>query len=185
MDNSTSQDLELLLAVADGNKKSSEISRIISRSTAQTARKLEKLVNSDVIVKRGKVYDFCDPLLKWWVRSVHRRRQETFEPVVEEKGELELCRQIEELMSLYVAQEKAGVEERLRNLFKLFRNEVVEIAGKTLRLPKFSNISARTVHGQELPVVASIGKIYWVADFSKGAVSENGVRTSLEKLSGS
>lgn len=184
MDNSTSQDLELLLAIADGNKKSSEISRIISRSTAQTARKLEKLVNSDVIVKRGKVYDFCDPLLKWWVRSVHRRRQETFEPVVEEKGELELRRQIEELMSLYVAQEKAGVEERLRNLFKLFRNEVVEIAGKTLRLPKFSNVSARTVHGQELPVVASIGKIYWVADFSKGVVSENGVRAFLEKLSG-
>jgi len=184
MDNSTSQDLELLLAIADGNKKSSEISRIISRSTAQTARKLEKLVNSDVIVKRGKVYDFCDPLLKWWVRSVHRRRQETFEPVVEEKGELELHRQIEELMSLYVAQEKAGVEEQLRNLFKLFRNEVVEIAGKTLRLPKFNNVSARTVHGQELPVVASIGKIYWVADFSKGVVSENGVRAFLEKLSG-
>lgn len=184
MDNSTSQDLELLLAIADGNKKSSEISRVISRSTAQTARKLEKLVNSDVIVKRGKVYDFCDPLLKWWVRSVHRRRQETFEPVVEEKGEIELRRQIEELMSLYVAQEKAGVEERLRNLFKLFRNEVVEIAGKTLRLPKFSNISTRTVHSQELPVCASIGKIYWVADFSKGVVSENGVRAFLEKLSG-
>ena len=53
-----------------------------------------------------------------------------------------------------------------------------------MKYTKFSNISARTVHGQELPVVASIGKIYWVADFSKGVVSENGVRAFLEKLSG-
>ncbi len=182
-DNRSSQDLEILLAIADGNKKSSEISRIISRSTAQTARKLEKLMNSDVIQKRGKVYHFCDPLLKWWIKSVHRKRHETFEPVAEGRGELELRRELEELMSLYATQEKAGVDERLRNLFKLFRNEVVEIAGKTLKLPKFNNISARTVHGQELPVVASVGKTCWVADFSKAVVSENGVRAFLGKLS--
>jgi AAA+ ATPase superfamily predicted ATPase len=183
MDNRTPQDLEMLLAIADGNKKSSEISRIISKSTAQTTRKLEKLMNADIILKRGKVYDFCDPLLKWWIKSVYRSRQESFEPVMEGKGKLELCRQVEDLMSLYITQEKAGVGERLRNLFKLFRNEVVEIAGKTLKLPKFSNISTRTAHGQELPVVGSIGKTYWVADFSKAVVSESAVRAFLAKLS--
>ncbi len=184
MDNRIPQDLEILLAIADGNKKPSEVSRIISKSTAQTTRKLEKLMNADIIVKRGKVYDFCDPLLKWWIKSVYRSRQESFEPVVEGKGELELRRQVENLMSLHITQEKAGVDERLRNLFRLFRNEVVEIAGKTLKLPKFSNISTRTVHGQELPVVGSAGKTYWIADFSKAVVSESGVRTFLTKLSG-
>ena len=184
MDGRKSQDIEILTAITNGNKKSSAISRVISKSTAQTVRKLEKLVDADIILKCGKVYDFCDPLLKWWMKLVHQSRQESFEPIVEGKGELELCKHVEELMSFHIMQEKTDVGERLRNLFGLFRNEVVEIAGKTLRLPKFGSVSARTVRSQEIPVVGCVGKIYWIADFSKIVVSDNGVRSFLAKLSG-
>lgn len=178
------QDLEILFAIADGNKKSSMIARNISRSSAQTTRRLERLVNSDIILKSGRVYDFCDPLLKWWIKSVYRMRRETFEPVVEGKVEPELQRELEELMSLYMAQEKIGIAERLRSLFGLFRNEVVEIAGKTLKLPKFSSVSTKKVRGKELPVIATSGNGYWIADFAEERVSEDGIGEFLGKLSG-
>ena len=178
------QDLEILFAIADGNKKSSRIAKNISRSSAQTTRRLERLVNSDIILKSGRVYDFCDPLLKWWIKSVYRMRRETFEPVVEGKVEPELQRELEELMSLYMAQEKIGIAERLRSLFGLFRNEVVEIAGKTLKLPKFSSVSTKKVRGKELPVIATSGNGYWIADFAEERVSEDGIGEFLGKLSG-
>jgi len=184
LNNHVSQGLEILLAIANGNKKSSQIARIISRSTAQTVRKLEKLVSSGVIMKRGRVYDFCDPLLKWWIKSVYCRRKEAFEPVVEGDGEFDLQGQIEELIALHIVQEKIGPGERLRRLFSLFRNEVVEIEGKMLKLPKFNNICSRVVRGQDLPVVACVGKTYWVGDFSKTVVSDRQVRAFLDKLSG-
>lgn len=176
--------LEVLLAIAGGEKKSSRIARIISKSTAQTTRRLERLVNSDIILKSGKVYDFRDPLLKWWIKSVYDARDKTVEPIVEGKGELELQRQVEELMSSYRRSANIGTGERLRNLFALFGNDVVNVAGKTLKLPKFNEISARTVRGQELPVVGSTRNGYWVGDFVEKVLSENEVKAFMEKLSG-
>jgi DNA-binding Lrp family transcriptional regulator len=180
----SSQDLEMLLAIAGGNKKSSQIARAISRSPAQTTRRLERLVNTDIIFRSGKVYDFSDALLKWWLRSVYDARENAVEPVVEGKGEVALQAKLEEMMSSYTRSARTGMGERLRSLFDLFKNDVVNVAGKTVKLPRFREISPRMVRGQELPVVCSTRSGYWIADFVEKVLSENEVRAFLNKLSG-
>jgi DNA-binding Lrp family transcriptional regulator/GTPase SAR1 family protein len=180
----SSQDLEMLLAIANGNKKSSQIARAISRSPAQTTRRLKRLVNTDIIFRSGKVYDFSDPLMKWWLRSVYDVRENAVEPVIEGKGEAALQAKLEEMMSSYRKSARTGMGERLRNLFGLFKNDVVNVAGKTMKLPRFREISLKTVRGQELPVVCSTRSGYWIVDFVEKVLSENEVRAFLSKLSG-
>jgi DNA-binding Lrp family transcriptional regulator len=178
------QDLEMLLAIAGGNKKSSQIARVISRSPAQTTRRLERLVNTDIIFRSGKVYDFSDPLLKWWLRSVYDARENAVGPVIEGKGEVALQVKLEEMMSSYRRSARTGMGERLRSLFGLFKNDIVNVAGKMVKLPKFREISLRSVRGQELPVVCSTRSGYWIADFVEKVLSENEVKAFQDKLSG-
>ena len=64
--------------------------------------------------------------------------------------------------------ERKGVMERMRALFRLFANDIFEIGGKSLRLPRFNAVEAGRVDGEEFPVVARAGKKAWVADVETG-----------------
>ncbi len=181
---SSSRDLEILLAVANGNRKSSQIARSVSTSTAQARKSLDRLANSDIIFRCGKVYDFCDPLLKSWIGSVFHKREESFEPITEGMIEADLQRKMEDLISSYNKTADISIGERICNLFSLFRNDVVYFAGKRLKLPKFSKIIYEAAKGHELLVMGFTRNGYWVADFVEKILSDTDIRKFTKKLSG-
>ncbi len=181
---SSSRDSEILLAVANGNRKPSQIARAISTSTAQARKSLDRLENSDIMFRCGKVYNFCDPLLKFWIESVFCEREKRFEPIAEGMIETDLQCKMEDMILLYKKTASISISERIYNLFALFRNDVVYFAGKRLKLPKFSRIIYKAVKGHELLVMGFTRNGYWVADFAEKILSDSDVKKFIQKFSG-
>ncbi len=175
--------LAALFALADGNRRSSQVAKVIDGPTSQTTKRLERLVDIDLIVKRGKLFAFSDPMVKFWLRYVYRPRRSSFDPGMEmaRKG---LRSQLDELISSFKMEEERGHQTRIRALFSSFRNEVVVIGGRRARLPKFDWVEERAINGIRLPVVACSGKRYWVAEVSERSLTDMEARSLLDKLRG-
>ena len=181
---SSSRDLEILLAMANGSRKSSQIARAVSTNAAQVRKSLDRLENSDIMFRCGMVYNFCDPLLKFWIESVFCEREKSFEPITEGMIETDLQRKMEDMILLYKKTAGISIAERIYNLFALFRNDVVYFAGKRLKLPKFSNIIYKAVKGHELLVMGFTRNGYWAADFVEKILSDSDVKKFTQKFSG-
>ncbi len=178
------KDLEILLAIAGGSKKSPQIAKSISKSASQTTRKLEKFVNADILVKLGQVYDYSDTLLKLWMRLVHGAQCYSFKPMIEDKEKKEIRKKIIDIMDLFVSSSCMELSERLRGLFKLFENDFIEFAGRALRFPKFQTVSEKTAGESQIPVFASAGKTkFWAVDYARETVTESQIMQFLGKLS--
>jgi uncharacterized protein len=185
LDFRSAQDFEILLAVSEGCKKSSLIAKTVSKSSSQTTRKLEKFINADILIRHGQIYDYPESLLKLWVNSVYKKRCSSFMPVQDEKSKKETEGKVRDLFYSFMFFHGMDVGERIRRLFMLFGNEAVELAGRSLKLPKFANVSQKRMAGSCIPVFAEAGKKnFWVLDYAEGPVTEAGIYKFLGKIEG-
>ncbi len=175
-------DLEIVLSLAGGSMKSSEVARSMNRTPGQTTRRLDRLAHTDLVTRRAKLYGVSDPLQKLWLHGVYRVRESCYGPSMEESREA-FRNVLKEMLDAFSGDEARGVPERIRELFRQFGNEVFEIGGKSLRLPRFDLVEAGRVNGAELPVVARAGKKrLWVADVQTGLVSEKEMQPIAERM---
>lgn len=185
LDFRSAQDFEILLAVADGSKKSLRIAKAISKSSSQTTRKLEKFISADILLKHGQVYDYSDPLLKLWMRSVYKQRCFSFKPVQDASAREQTKNHVRDMYSSFLFFHGMDTGERLRRLFALFENDVIEIAGRSAKLPKFTSVGRKTKSGAQIPVLASAGRgASWALDYAEGPAAEVDITGFLEKLRG-
>ena len=175
-------DLEIVLALAGGSMKSSEVARLMSRTPGQTTRRLDRLAHTDLVTRRAKLYGVSDPLQKLWLHGVYRMRESSYGPSMKESRERSRAL-LKEMLDAFTKEEARGVPERIRELFRQFGNEVFEIGGKSFRLMRFDSVEAGRVNGQELPIVARAGKRrLWVADVQAGLVSEKEIQPIAERM---
>ncbi len=178
-------DFELLLAVANGFKKSSQIAKAISKSASQTSRKLEKFICADIMTRFGQVYDYSDPLLKLWMSSVYKKLCFSFKPVQDKSAREETKSLVQGMYSSFLLYHRMDTGERLRKLFELFDNDCVELAGRSVKLPKFRSVLNMTKPGFEIPVFASAGnRAVWALGYADEKAAEGEINGFLAKLPG-
>ncbi len=181
----SAQDFELLLAVANGFKKSSQIAKAVSKSASQTTRKLEKFICADIMKRFGQVYDYSDPLLKLWMSFVYKKLCFSFKPVQDESAREETKGFLQGMYSSFLLYHSMDTGGRLRKLFELFDNDSVELAGRSVKLPKFRSVLNMTKPGFEIPVFASSGnRAVWALGYAGEKASEGEINGFLSKLPG-
>lgn len=156
-----------VLAGEEGGMTLTGLARRIKRGTAQARSQLSRLMEVDLIVQKGAIYDFRDPVMKLWAAYYYQGlelpavpRQKILDQLVSEasqryqriSSELGLAResQIRELMAAFHGQKVPG------NLFG---------APKAVQLPTFRKVEALQVPnaGPEIDAVAQ-GDQLWVAE---------------------
>lgn len=183
LDFRSAQDFEILLAVADGSKKSPQIAKTVSKSSSQTTRKLEKFICADILLKHGQVYDYSDPLMKLWMRSVYKQRCFSFKPVQDAAARERTRNHVRDMYSSFLFFHGMDTGERLRRLFALFENDVIDLAGRSMKFPKFTSVGMKTKSGAQIPVLGSVGRrSSWALDYAEGPASESDITGFLEKL---
>lgn len=156
-----------ILAAEEGGLTLTALARRLRRSTGQTRTLLRRLMEVDLIVQQGDLYDFQDPIMKLWAAYYYQGlelpavpRQQVLEQLVAEvsqryqriSGELGLAResQVRELMAAFQGQQVPG-----------------ELFGQTgaFRLPTFQRVAPHQApDGQvELDAIAT-GDATWVVE---------------------
>ncbi len=168
----------ILLSLAKGIKKPSQISKHINRKTAEVNRHINKLIQWDVTTKNGVFNCINDPLLAHWLKLVLSPRQNSFN-MDRANAASNFEDEIEKLMLEFSLESKKKITDRLKELFEKFENDIVELDNKRFMLTHFDEIVIKEHNGLSQVFARRLKKI-WFCAIEEGFIDEAKIGTYLE-----
>ena len=171
----------ILSALSRGANRISEIASFIGKkSKSGIAEKLKKLIELDVVFRTGSFYFIPDKVFKFWLGFVyHTKKVSLVEDVVNKTRDFKQL--IEGDIDSFITENSKGSSERLRELFMNFSGELIEIAKKQRRLPKFSNVEIRKFGSRENMLAYQTEDKIWVCEIWREKGTEVDVSEFIER----
>jgi len=174
--------LGILLEIASGTCRLKDIAHHIRRSSRDTSRQLNDLVQAEIVMKNGVFYYFPNKVLRLWLKDVYRHREMSLLMDVGSKARLFL-QECEEGLDQFITQSQRHVRDRIVGLLKCFSNDMVELDDKNKKLPSFDEVIVSS--GESLgDLTAIIGRTKtseWFCDVQLQRVTEESVKRFLEE----
>lgn len=127
----------ILVEIAKGNNKLKEISAALNRSQRDASNQITELMAHELVIKNGVFYRFHDKIFKFWLREVYQAKELA---LFGEGKDRDFWSRVDETIREYEEMLKLGTEQRVLELFKEFRNELVEFGEKGRQLPHFTQV---------------------------------------------
>ena len=157
------------------------IAAFTGRKAEETKKILQRLVQEELVCKRGAFYLIEDPLLRFWLAEVCQKRNQVYLPGAEGLRE-SLAQALKRDFDSTESEEKRDITARVESLFKEFRNDVLELGEKKIKCPQFSEIAFRPTNGRVFPVFAKSPNARWLCQIADQTVHEEDVSAFLEDL---
>lgn len=171
----------VLIAIANGHRKQSAISRNARCKPAETAKALTYLLEAGLLSKSGVFYRIDDSMLEFWLKFVYQRRKGlliggTFDSrILFKSGVKKYIADFEEDLSENSA-------SRIARLFNLFSNELVEIESRHIRLPHFTKVEVKNFIDGKKFISASFNRNFWVVVPYESCVTENDIVDYIKNI---
>jgi AAA+ ATPase superfamily predicted ATPase len=173
--------LKALLAVSLGYKKIQPISRYLRRTSEEVKKMMARLVEEELVEKKGSFFTISLPLLSFWMRYVYYRRE--FDFVGRFDLSLEAFRsEVNALVSRRIEEEKKEITKRVEELFRQFQNDLVEVQSKQIRCPHFGEVLFKPSNGRVFPVEARNPGARWLCQVAYKKVTEDDVRLFIQDI---
>ena len=170
---------QILLAIANGTKKTSQIGKLLNKKSPELNKYLTALTQKDIISKRGVFNEINDPLFIYWLRFIFAKQENWFHSDQDE-SELKFEAEIRNLIKIFSEESGKKVQQRLKELFELFENDIVELDRKRFMLTHFDQIDIHDNNGACL-VDARRLKKSWICCIEQNFVDEAKIGYFLEK----
>ncbi len=168
----------ILLSLASGIKKPTQIGKYINRKTTEINRHINKLFQWDVTTKRGVFNSINDPLFSHWLKLVLCPQQNSFNMDLNIASN-EFTQAIEQLMLEFNLESKKKISIRLKELFEKFENDIVELDKKRFMLTHFDEIVIKESNGLSQVFAKRLKKI-WFCAIEEGFIDEAKIGIYLE-----
>jgi len=172
--------ISILLALARGNHKLSEIARVMQKKPADISKQIAKLIEADIVKRYGVFYKLNDPLLDFWLKFVYEKRQMSFDSEIFSKSEA-FKKDVKEMIQNFINESRRDLSERIKELFTLFKNEIIEMKQHKCKFPLFSEVGSKKISDGNLPIVARQGNKYWIGQIENKQVEENKVIEFIQR----
>ncbi|MFH2139122.1 MAG: ATP-binding protein [Candidatus Omnitrophota bacterium] len=129
----------ILLAIAKGHKKPSQMGSYLNRKTPDINRYLNKLLQMDIISKKGIFNHINDTLFENWLKFVLQRKQNSFDidmQLATQKFKDDIKQNVDNFMN----ESRKDITLRLKEAFECFENDIVELDKKRFMLTRFDEI---------------------------------------------
>lgn len=128
----------VLLAISNGAKKLQAISAYCRLKSAELTPLLEKLIDSGWVSRQGTFYLIRDKVFELWLRNVYQIKEYLLDPGYEPKV-TRFNSEIRSFIETFVDSSKRDINDYMGGLFTSFNGELIELGGKSFRLPHFKN----------------------------------------------
>ncbi|MDD5745949.1 MAG: ATP-binding protein [Candidatus Omnitrophica bacterium] len=169
----------ILLAVANGFKKPAQISACINKKAPEINRHLTRLIQADVITKRGVFHDINDPLFVHWLKFVFCRQQNSFNMDIYQSAQ-KFTEQLKAHLNTFLSESEKDIELRVKELFGLFGNEIVELDKRRFMLTHFDEIGIHEGNAISMVNARHCNK-NWLCCIEKTFVHEGRITRFLEE----
>ncbi len=173
----------MLVELAKGRNRLRELSEAIHRNQTETSRQLKELMEYELIVKMGVFYRFHNKIFKFWLREVYEKKELSLlgtqaKAVDFLKGVLTTIAEYEEWL-------KMDVSDRILDLFRRFKNDLVEFGEKGRVLPHFTELlkwdpSGGDLKGSSRGIIAKGHGRCWVCKIVEEKATEKEVIDLVE-----
>lgn len=167
--------VQLLLLLAQGRKKMSELKDHLGARQTIVTQGISRLLETGMIAKNGNYYYLPDKLLKYWLKYVFQKRRHMINQTADE-----VQRQFREELQGSYEQFCAGARKEMSvqviELFSCFEDEPVLINGRRYKLPAFHSMTPMDVpseHGGLLKLIkAATREGEWAIIVKSGLLAE-------------
>ncbi len=172
----------ILLALSSENKKQQDMTKAAKMQARDVSRLLNRLTETDIIARNGSFYRFKDKLFCFWLKSVYLKRIMSFS-IGEGMEKASFKKEVINQLNVFMQEFEKELSSRIIELFKLFKNDVIQLNGKRHKFFSFDNV--QRIEGSSCDVtdiLATNGRLKWLCTIKKECVSENDVREIAKKI---
>jgi hypothetical protein len=163
----------ILLALSNGANKLMDLASVSRIKKPEAAGLLERLIDSGRVSKHGTCYLIRDKVFEFWLKNVYHSKEYLFDSGYEPKIS-RFKDSVSGFIDSYVTENR---RERVRiagELFMSFKGELIELSGKSLKIPHFKSCS---VEGSKTDGISyinlSAADSIWVLLFSSKPLKDN------------
>ncbi|MFH1045978.1 MAG: hypothetical protein V1727_03340 [Candidatus Omnitrophota bacterium] len=163
--------LPILLSASEKGCRPQEIARLTLRQPKVIAKQMNSLVEKDLLNKIGVFYRIQDKIFRFWLKSVYQRKRLslTADPQTESD---DFCIEIEQEILAFSEHAHMQLVQRIENLFKSFKNEIVTLQNKRFKFWHFEEVRTWDILRFTHCLIARYKDGYWVAMVKQGDISE-------------
>jgi hypothetical protein len=177
-----SKSVSVLLALSLENKKQNDIVRSSRLQSRDVSKILNKLTDTDIILRNGSFYRFRDKLFCFWLESVYLKRILSFS-IDETLEEVYFKKEVNNKLRIFIQEFEKDLYYRIIDLFKLFRNDVVQLNGKRHKFPLFNNVeTAKESFFTSIDILATGSRVKWLCSIKKEYVTENDITEIIKSI---
>ncbi len=173
--------LKVLMAVSMGHRKNHQIARFLNRRVDEIKKTLTRLVEEEFLDKKGSFFKINSPLFGFWLHYVYYRREVAFAGPAEYAVRA-FRREVRALIQHQSENERKELTKRVEELFRRFRNDVVEVDAKKIRCPHFTEVHFKPSNGRVFPVEAKAPDTRWICQVAYKRVTEEDVRLFIQDI---
>ncbi|MFH2144806.1 MAG: hypothetical protein ABII75_02090 [Candidatus Omnitrophota bacterium] len=160
----------ILLSISNGQKKASRICAILNKKPQEVNRHLNKLVQKDTISRKGAFLYINDTLFSHWLKFVFEKKRGSFN-IDYKHAENMFLEQIRKLLNSFIQESGKSVGLRLKELFEMFENDIIELDKKKFMLTHFDQIDIKDVNSTTVLNAKRLKK-WWVCCVENSFVDE-------------
>ncbi|OGW80212.1 MAG: hypothetical protein A3G33_05420 [Omnitrophica bacterium RIFCSPLOWO2_12_FULL_44_17] len=172
---------DTLAAISAGHKKFIPITRFLHQAKNDMKKVLQRLVNGEMIQKHGSIFIIPDPLFRFWLASVYHRDRFLFHSDRIQARQA-FVREVEQAIQKSIHADASELPKRIEELFRQFKNDVVEMQERKLMCPQFSEVISKPNNGRVFPVVAKSAKTRWMCQVLSQRVTEEDIHVFVQDL---
>ncbi len=171
----------VLEALAEGRRKPSAIAAYLNCTSKEVNRCLNLLVKNDFLVRKGALLQEVDLMFFNWIRYVLRQKRDSFNIDVDTAAKW-FQNDIGGLLEGFMSESRKNPALRIKELFDLFDNELVEIENRRFKLMNFDEVSLQTAGDISL-IEARKDNKHWVCGVGR-YIDESGFNSFIGRLNG-
>ncbi len=174
----------LFIALSNGKNKVDELVVHLGIKKLKLVSQLNKLIETEILVKNGNVYYFKDKLFKYWIKYVYQKRLKSVELSFDHERK-NFKDEFHRMVDHFMSSSRQKLSSRILELIGCFENELFNLNGRRYRLPMFSDIETTRItneKGMGVDVIRAKAKnTSWVIAMKKDSVGESDVNAILSE----
>ena len=173
---------KMLVAVANGKHKLKELSFELGVKPSSLLQKMNRLMETGLVIKSGQIYYLPDKLFRYWLKYVFQKMFRTID-IEEDTLKQEFAEELQRLMASFNLTMGEDFLARIVGLLQCFDNDALQINGKRYKLPSLREITpvqlskVYTNHFSLLKARCEDGS--WLIVLKKDSLCETEVSASL------
>jgi len=168
-----SRSISVLIALSSENKKQSDIAKAAKLQPGDVSKILNSMIELDIIARNGAFYRFTDRLFRFWLKSVYMKRISSFS-MDDRMEESAFRKDVSNRFSVFAQEFEKELSSRIIELFKLFKNDIIQLNGKKHKFISFTNVEKfEDQNKNHAAILATNGRQKWLFTIKKENITEN------------